>query len=200
VAISEQELVISYILDKKEFNDRNLHPTSLASFLCCFVIPVAGLVLLELILLIVGLVIGFDFILTFFMIIIPSIYGAVILLFIPTWLIVLKLKWSKVNRLPKDQKWIFSKEGITIDKTYSKSLHPWIAIQHVTIRRFSIYFGTSKPRTIGLVIGIGEIQLRYIEEEQYEELLVVLRKYLDESKILIKVDKKKMKFKKTNSS
>ena len=195
---SEQELVITYKYGKKEFNDRNIHPASLLGIICCFLIPLSGLLLLELVLLIVCLVIGFSDILVFTLILIPSIFGLFYLIFIPSWLIYLDIHWKGVKRLPMDRKWIFTKEGIIIDKTYSKSLHPWITIQHVTISKITIVFGTSPPKKFGFVTNAGEIPVRLITEEQYIALMPILIKYLGESKILLKTDRDKMKFKERN--
>ena len=98
------------------------------------------------------------------MIIIPSFYGVFMLLFIPTWLITLKIKWNRVNRLPMERKWIFTKEGVTIDKTYSKSLHLWITIQNVTITKRAIFFGTTKPKMFGISLGFGDSHLDLLKK------------------------------------
>ncbi len=186
---SEQELVISYTYDHKEFKKMNIHPTSLASIICCYIIPIAGLLLIELIFLVVGLISGFNEIMVFFMIIIPCIYGAVVLLFTPVWLIFLRILWKRANRLPLERKWIFTKEGIIIDKTYSKTLHHWMTIQNVDIGKKSIFFATINKKVFKL--GFDPLPLRFLDDEQFESLLTILRKYLDDSRIKIKAKRNK---------
>lgn len=193
---SEEELVISYTSDHKEFKEMNLHPTSLAGALCCYIIPFVGVLIIELIFLIVCLIFGFSEMRIFYMIFIAAVYFLFIFLYTLLWLIILRVLWKNTTRLPLECKWIFKKEGVIVDKTYTKTIHKWSSIQGIKIWKRSIFFGTTKNRLFQL--GFGNLRIRFLTENQFEELIVVLQKYLDESIILFKTEKKKMKFKVQN--
>jgi len=183
----EQELEIDYIYDYKEFKETNLHPTSIASILCCNVIPIAGILFFELILLIVCLTSGFSEIRVYSMILIPSIYGAIVLLYTPSYLILLKIQWKRLSKLPLERKWIFTNEGIIVDKTYIRTLHRWAIIQKVVEGKKTIQFRITDNKTFNLTFDL--IPKRALSVEQYELLQTILLKYLDSNKIQFKIDK-----------
>ncbi|NHJ05224.1 MAG: hypothetical protein EAX90_10390 [Candidatus Heimdallarchaeota archaeon] len=192
----EQELEITYQYDFQEFKERNLHPTTLVSILCCNVIPIVGILLIELILLLICVTLGFTDIRIFYMIIIPSIYCALVLLYTPSFLVLLRIHWKRINRLPLDRKWFFTPKGIIIDKTYTKRLHTWETIQNFVIGRKTIFFGFTTNKIFNF--GFDPLSLRFLEEKQFEELLIIVHKYLPNDKIHFKIDREKMKFKDTN--
>lgn len=193
---NEENLVISYTFDHKEFKETNLHPTSLAGALCCYIIPFVVVLFVELILLIVCLIFGFSEMRIFYMIFIAAAYCLFIFLFTLLWLIILRVQWKNTTRLPLEHKWIFTKEGVFVDKTYTKTVHIWSTIQSIQIWKRLIFFGTIKNRLFQL--GFGTLPIRFLTEKQFEELIIVLQKYLDENIILYKTEKQKLKFKVQN--
>lgn len=185
---TEQELEITYEYEYKDFKKTNLHPSMLPSIICCNIIPATGILIFELIMLLVSLQSGFSEIRIFFMIVVASVYILFVLLYTPTYILFLRFQWKRINKLPLERKWIFTNKGIIVDKTYTSTKYDWEKIHKVVESRNAIHFNLTNNKVINLVLDF--LPKSALNEEQYELLHIILLKYLDSSKIKLKIDKK----------
>ena len=189
---NNQDLMISYTYDYKQFKKEHLHPTTLLSILCCNIIPITVILIVELVLLLISLEVGFTFMRVFWMILLAGIYTLFILIYTPAYLILTNIQWKRINKLPLERKWLFTEKGITIDRLYIKTYYPWKIFQSIDIGKKAIFFRTTNNNIINL--GIETLPIRHLHEEQFEELQIIFRNYLGESKIQFGVDKEKLIF------
>ncbi len=185
---TEQEMEITYVQNYKDFKKLTLHPSTIANIICCNIIPITGILIFELVMLILSLQSGFSEMRIFYMVLVPSFYTLFIILFTPTWIIVIKFQWKKTSKLPLERKWIFTNKGIIVDKVYTSTKYEWEKILKVVESRNQINFNLTNNKVINLVLDF--LPKRALNEEQYGQLHTILLKYLDSSKIKFKIDKK----------
>ena len=184
---TEQEMEIAYVHDYQDFKRVSLHPSTITSIICCNIIPITGTLIFELVMLIISLQSGFSWIRISIMIVVPSLCISVIILYTPTYIIILKYQWKKISKLPLERKWIFTNKGIIVDKTYTSTKFDWEKIHKVVESRKAIHFNLTNNKVINLVLD--SLPKSALNEEQYGQLHTILQKYLDSSKIKFKIDK-----------
>lgn len=99
-----------------------------------------------------------------------------------------KRQWNQITKLPLENKWSFSEEGIIIDRTFSIKKVGWDRIQKVTEGYKFINFFQTDNRVINIIHG--QLPRVALNDEQYLMLHTILLKYLDSSKVKLKIDKK----------
>ncbi|NHK32571.1 MAG: YcxB family protein [Asgard group archaeon] len=179
-SIETDELEISYEVtyeDEKKLLFDILYNKK--TFLYFIVIPIIFILIFEVIMIIIGVLNQFSFNMKFTMILIPSFFLLLLILFLLSSLIAVKLNWRFRNKMPLHKKIIINDKWILIDEIFAKSKHSWDEISQVTnnMRNFiAIFIG-------GVFVHI--IPKGVLEKETFQQLLDILNKKLKSYKIKI---------------